>query len=83
MQLLRGMTLPVAQTLFQIVDGITGVAPRVQAGETNLDLTIQVPSMPRLVLLRQEINRASRASLPFHIRHLILAAIGLSAFLSS
>lgn len=82
MTLLRGMTRPLAQSLFQQAEGIAGLAARVRAGETNVDPRVNVPSLPQLALLAEELPRAWEAGAPFHERHPILTALFLRALLS-
>lgn len=60
----------------------TDLPSRVRAGETYIDPSVRVPSLPQFASLAKELPRALRAGAPLHVRHPVLTALFLGALLA-
>jgi hypothetical protein len=72
--LMRGLTRPLAETMFHFADEMASIPSRAENGETSFDLHFTFPAPPQLKELAVELPKAWKAGAPFWEKHPVLTA---------
>jgi hypothetical protein len=76
-ELLRGLTKPLAETVFGFADQVSSIPSRAERGETSFSINLTFPVPPQFDQLPGEIKRAWKAGAPIWESHPILTALTL------